>query len=296
MPPQTSRLANDHARGLVLAIVGILILSPDSLLVRLIAADQWTLLFWRGMMTFVTLTAFLLFSHRRDTLKRFHALGIKGLAIAALLALNTTLFVVSIRHTAVANTLVLVSVAPLLAAVFSSFFLAEHAPLRTWIATLVSVLSIGYIMREGLGTTNLIGDTAALGLALTLAAVLTLLRARRSSDAVPIVACSGLLLAVAVFPFSGRLFLSNSDWLYMSILGLFVIPVSFAFTLSAPKFLPAPEVGLVFLLETVLGPFLVWLVMDEEPPSATLVGGTVLVTTLALHAVLGLRLSSAVHR
>lgn len=122
MPPQTSRLANDHARGLVLAIVGILILSPDSLLVRLIAADQWTLLFWRGMMTFVTLTAFLLFSHRRDTLKRFHALGIKGLAIAALLALNTTLFVVSIRHTAVANTLVLVSVAPLLAAVFSSFF------------------------------------------------------------------------------------------------------------------------------------------------------------------------------
>lgn len=293
MPQQKSRFANDHARGLFLAIVGVLILSPDSLLVRLIEADQWSLLFWRGLMTCVTLSLYLLTIHGVGTLKRFQAFGLTGLVIAALFALNTTLFVVSIRHTSVANTLVLVSVAPLFAAIFSSLFLAEHAPPRTWIATLLGILSIGYIMREGLGSASLIGDSAALGLALTMAAILTLLRARRSNDAVPIVAFSGLLLAVAVLPFSEPLSLGGSDWRYMSMLGLFVIPVSFAFTLSAPKYLPAPEVGLVFLLETVLGPFLVWLVIGEEPPPATLIGGTVLVATLAVHAAISLKQSGS---
>ncbi|MCP4286908.1 MAG: DMT family transporter [Gammaproteobacteria bacterium] len=285
--------ANDHARGLTLAVVGILILSPDSLLIRLIEADQWALLFWRGLMTFVALTLYLLFTHGRETLKRFQAFGLLGLVIACLFALNTTLFVVSIRHTAVANTLVLLSIAPLFAAVLSSFFLAEHAPPRTWIATLVSILSIVYIMGEGLGSASLVGDSAAIGLALTMAVVLTLLRARRSSDVVPIVAFSGLLLAVAVAPFSEPLSLGGSDWLYMCILGLLVIPVSFALTLSAPKYLPAPEVGLIFLLETVLGPFLVWLVIGEEPPAATLIGGVVLVSTLTLHAVVSLKQSGA---
>jgi len=293
MPQQTIMPANDHARGLTLAVVGILILSPDSLLIRLIEADQWALLFWRGLMTFVALTLYLLFTHGRETLKRFQAFGLLGLVIACLFALNTTLFVVSIRHTAVANTLVLLSIAPLFAAVLSSFFLAEHAPPRTWIATLVSILSIVYIMGEGLGSASLVGDSAAIGLALTMAVVLTLLRARRSSDVVPIVAFSGLLLAVAVAPFSEPLSLGGSDWLYMCILGLLVIPVSFALTLSAPKYLPAPEVGLIFLLETVLGPFLVWLVIGEEPPAATLIGGVVLVSTLTLHAVVSLKQSGA---
>jgi len=295
MPQQKKRLANDHLRGLLLAIVGILILSPDSLLVRLIEADQWTLLFWRGLLTFVTLGLYLLIAHGSGTLKRFLAFGLTGLIIAALFALNTTLFVVSIRHTAVANTLVLISVAPLFAAIFSSLFLGEHAPPRTWIATLISILSIFYIMGEGLGSASLVGDSAALGLALTMAVILTMLRARRSRDAVPIVACSGLMLALVVYPFSGPLLLSDGDWLFMGILGLFVIPVSFAFTLSAPKYLPAPEVGLVFLLETVLGPYLVWLVIGEEPPPATLVGGTVLVVTLAVHAAISLRRSSSAH-
>lgn len=282
-------LANDHARGLALAVTGILILTPDSLLIRLITTDHWSLLFWRGLMTFITLTLWLFFTGRRQTLARFQAIGVLGLVVALLFALNTSLFVISIRHTAVANTLVLLSAAPLFAAVFSSLFLREHAPLRTWIAILIGIASISLIMADSRGTANLIGDGAALALTITMAAILTLLRYMRSNNAVPIVALSGLLLALAMLLPSQPYSLSGSDWFYMSLLGFVVIPVSFALTLAAPRYLPAPEVGLVFLLETVLGPFLVWLVLGEEPPLATLVGGGVLVTTLVGHAVLSLR-------
>jgi drug/metabolite transporter (DMT)-like permease len=282
-------LSNDHARGLALAVTGILILAPDSLLIRLITVDHWSLLFWRGLMTFITLTLLLFYNYRRGTLARFQAIGGVGLVVALLFALNTSLFVISIRHTAVANTLVLLSAAPLFAAVFSSLFLREHAPLRTWIATLIGVASITLIMADNRGATNLIGDGAALALTINMAAILTLLRYMRSNNAVPIVALSGLLLALAMLLPSQPFSLSGSDWVYMSLLGFVVIPFSFALLLTAPRYLPAPEVGLVFLLETILGPFLVWLVLGEEPPVATLVGGVVLVTTLVGHAALSLR-------
>jgi drug/metabolite transporter (DMT)-like permease len=283
--------SNDHARGLALAVTGILILTPDSLLIRLITVDHWSLLFWRGLMTFVTLTLWQFYNHRRGTLARFQAIGVAGLMVALLIALNTSLFVISIRHTAVANTLVLLSAAPLFAAVFSSLFLREHAPLRTWIATVIGIACIALIMAESRAAANLIGDGAALAMTITMAAILTLLRSMRSDNAVPIVALSGLLLALAMLLPSQPFSLSDRDWFYMSLLGLVVIPVSFALVLTAPRYLPAPEVGLIFLLETILGPFLVWLVLGEEPPVATLIGGVVLIITLAGHAVLSLRKS-----
>ena len=282
-------LSNDHARGLVLAVTGILILTPDSLLIRLITVDHWSLLFWRGLMTFVTLTLWQLFSDRQTALARIQAIGAMGFLVAMLFALNTSLFVISIRHTAVANTLVILSAAPLIAAVFSSLFLREHAPLRTWIATVIGVASIALIMADSRGAANLVGDGAALAMAITMAAILTLLRRMRSDSAVAIVALSGLLLALAMLIPSQPLSLSGSDWLFMSLLGLVIIPVSFALAFAAPRYLPAPEVGLIFLLETILGPFLVWLVLDEEPPVATLVGGVVLIITLAVHAAFSLR-------
>jgi len=282
-------LSNDHARGLALAVTGILILTPDSLFIRLITADHWSLLFWRGLMTFITLTLLLFYTHGRGALARFQAIGVPGLVVALLFAINTSLFVISIRHTAVANTLVILSAAPLFAAVFSSLFLKEHAPLRTWIATLIGIAAIALIMTDSLGAANLIGDGAALAVAITMATILSLMRYMRSNNAVPIVALSGLLLALAMLLPSQPFSLSGSDWIYMSLLGLVVIPVAFALTLAAPRYLPAPEVGLIFLLETVLGPLLVWLVLGEEPPVATLVGGVVLVTTLVVHAALSLR-------
>ncbi len=282
-------LSNDHARGLALAVTGILILTPDSLLIRLITVDHWSLLFWRGLMTFVTLTLWQLFSDRQTALARIQAIGAMGFLVAMLFALNTSLFVISIRHTAVANTLVILSAAPLIAAVFSSLFLREHAPLRTWIATVIGVASIALIMADSRGAANLVGDGAALAMAITMAAILTLLRRMRSDSAVAIVALSGLLLALAMLIPSQPLSLSGSDWLFMSLLGLVIIPVSFALAFAAPRYLPAPEVGLIFLLETILGPFLVWLVLGEEPPVATLVGGVVLIITLVVHAAFSLR-------
>lgn len=279
----------DHTKGLVLAIVGVLILTPDALLVRLITADQWSLLFWRGFFTFITLTLYLMWKYKCGPTRPFRALNRRGVFIATLFGVNTILFVISIRHTAVANTLVILSITPIFAATLSSFFWREHAPLRTWVTAVVGVACIAAIMGEGLGQATFIGDGAAVGVALLLAVILTMLRHGPNQDPVAIVGLGGLFAAGAVVGVAAPLSLMGMDWVYVAILGGFVVPVSFALTAQAPKYLPAPEVSLIFLLETVLGPLWAWLVIDEVPPELTLLGGGILIGALIVHMLLGLR-------
>ena len=283
---------SDHAKGLWLAVIGILVLTPDALLIRLISVDEWTLLFWRGLFTFAALTLFITVQRKANPVNAYRRLTRKGVLVAFLFAVNTCLFVISIRHTSAANTLVILSTAPIFAAAMSSLFLREHAPLRTWITALIGVVCIGAIMGEGLERSTFIGDGAAVGVAVLLAAILTLLR-RGDLDTTPIVALGGLMTAGMMVVLAAPLSLVGFDWLFMVILGAIVIPVSFGLTTEAPKYLPSAEVSLIFLLETVLGPFWVWLVIDEAPPELTLIGGVVLIVALVVHTLLGLRAKKA---
>ncbi len=39
----------EPTKSLLITVMGVVVLTPDSLLVRLVAADTWSLLFWRGL-------------------------------------------------------------------------------------------------------------------------------------------------------------------------------------------------------------------------------------------------------
>ena len=283
---------SDHAKGLWLAVIGILVLTPDALLIRLISVDEWTLLFWRGLFTFSALTLFITVQRKTNPVKAYTRLSRKGVLVALLFAVNTCLFVISIRHTSAANTLVILSTAPIFAAAMSSIFLREHAPMRTWVTAVIGVVCIGAIMGDGIERSTFVGDGAAVGVAVLLAAILTLLR-RGDLDSTPIVALGGLMTALMMVGLAVPFSLAGNDWFFMVILGGIVIPVSFGLTTEAPKYLPSAEVSLIFLLETVLGPFWVWLVIGEVPPELTLVGGAILIAVLVVHTLLSLKAKRA---
>ncbi len=125
------RVFSDHLFGLFLAGVAMLVISPDALIIRLIEADQWTFLFWRGLLPSLAMTAMLAARHGRRTPALFRAIGRPGLAIAFLFGISTILFISAILLTSVANAFVIVSVQPLLSAIFSRWFLGEAVILTT---------------------------------------------------------------------------------------------------------------------------------------------------------------------
>lgn len=279
----------DHLKGLLITTAGVLVLTPDSLLVRLIAVDSWTMVFWRGLLMFVAIGGFTLAYYRGQAPARLRATGRAGLAAAALFGAGTVLFVFALHNTSVANVLVIVAASPLIAALFSRVILAEPVALRTWAAIAATIAGIVILASGSARGGTILGDLAALGTAGCVGIGLSVVRHARPRNMVPAMAMSGLLSALVALPLAAPASVpADQVWLLL-LLGLVVLPVSFGLLTLGPRYITAPEVGLIMLLETVLGPLWVWLVIGEEPGDHALVGGAIVIAALVAHSLAGLR-------
>jgi drug/metabolite transporter (DMT)-like permease len=285
------RQPTDYLRGILLALAGIAVLSPDGLIIRLIWADEWTLLFWRGLLTSVSLFLGLVFVHKKDILPAFQALGKKGLFAACVQAMGTIFFVLAITHTSVANTLIILGATPLWAALYSRLFLKEHIFLRTYLAIPAAMLGIYITTQATAGVA--IGDLYAICAALFISAQSVIVRSAKPVDLTPSLVIGGLFIALAALPNAHPLGIAQQDALYFSLLGFIILPVSFALLIAAPRHIPAPEVNLIMLLEIILGSYWVWFFLDEQPTPHALVGGCVVMITVAAHTYLGLKANKA---
>src|SRR3546814_9023426 len=145
----------DHQKGLLLTTLGVLMLTPDSLLVRLIDAEPFGLLVWRGLLQALGIVAILALLHRSgphpSVGAAFRAVGRPGLLLAAVFSGSTLFFILALSLTTVADVLVIIAAAPLTAAVFGWIFLGEGVPLRTWVAIALTLAGIAFLVSEDLG-------------------------------------------------------------------------------------------------------------------------------------------------
>ena len=159
-----------HTKGLLITIAGILVISPDSLLIRLIGMDIWSTSAWRGAMQALGLSLVLLAVYRTRLPAVFRSIGQTGLVIAALTAVTNTAFVAGIKFTSVANALIFLASVPFHAAIMSRVFLGEPVALRTWIAIAIGLGGIVIIVWDGIGTGGAFDDAMALPASLLFAA------------------------------------------------------------------------------------------------------------------------------
>jgi drug/metabolite transporter (DMT)-like permease len=277
-----------QAKGLLITTAGVLAISPDTLLVRLLNLEKWSLLFYRGIIMAVCLSLLTLLLNGKETPEQFRKIGIPGLLIALLFTGSTICFVTSLYYTSVANTLIIVSASSMFAALYSRFLLQEQIPLRTLITMVVVISSIAYIVSDSLGGGSLKGDLLAVFSSMFIAGAFTVTRRTRACNMIPASALSGLLTAViSYFPATFTVLDLHSSIL-MLLLGL-ALATAFALLTLGPRYISAPEVSLLMQLETVLGPLFIWLVIGEQPANSALVGGIIVITALALHSLLGLR-------
>ena len=281
---------SQHIRGVLTTLAAVTILSPDALLVRLISADPWTLIFWRGLLSGCTILLICMLQMRGSFLRQLRAIGRIGLLAGLIQAVATMFFVNSLRQTAAANTLVILAAVPLFSAVLSRIFLKETIRRRTWIAVSVGFVGIALLFAGSLGGGSLRGDLCAVIAASLWASYLVTVRQGRAVNMVPALGLGGVISAGLVW-LGGvdPLAVPAGDWPYILALGLFVLPVSFGLITLGTRRLPAPEVSLIMLLETPLGPFWVWLVLGERPTLTTLLAGVLIVGTLVVHTLLSIR-------
>lgn len=281
---------SDHTKGLLMTGAGVLILSPDALLVRLVQADIWTLLFWRCLLTAIMMSLFLALRYRRHFLQSFINTGKTGILSALTITLGVVMFIYSLKQTSAANALIIMAATPVFSSLLSWIFLREKIPVKTWVAIFTCFGGILYIFSGSLQHGLLMGDLLALGATAMWGANIVIIRSGKEVNMIPANVLGNLAVIPIVFFLGAQpLQISGTDAGTLFLLGGLVLPVSFALITLGPRYLLAPEVSLILLAETILGPLLVWMVLNEVPHQRTMVAGVLILSTLVIHTLLSLR-------
>ena len=273
--------------GLALAIFGAVLLTPDTLFMRLSELDGFSMLVWRGGLSGIAyMLIWIWFSLRVK--RRIPNIFTANFGVIVLCQmLNATLFSLAISIAPVTVVLIGVATVPIFAAILSRIILGEALSKLTIItAVLVMIgLYISVLGQENseieLGATTLPGAALGLGVAFSLAMNFTIIR--KDKD-VPFV----LAIAIGAFMAAGLGALC-SEALYwpplgniaaIALTGIIILPVSFVTLSYAARFVSSSTVSLIMLLETVLGPLWVWWGIGEVPTDSMLVGGAIVVICL----------------
>tara|TARA_B100000029_G_C17424319_1_gene905481 strand:+ start:81 stop:947 length:867 start_codon:yes stop_codon:yes gene_type:complete len=276
-------------KGMLLAFAGIMFITPDSLLIRLAEINSWDLIFYRGFIPFIVIFIGMLIIYRLSLLKKILDNGWHGLAFIISFAITSIVFVVSIENTNVANTLVMVALAPMLSAIISLIFLKENPDQKTWVAIVITTLSVIYIFYDAIDAGDFLGNFLGLVCATGLAVNAVIIRSAKKISLVPSAMIGKLIVALFALFFVDQLKLTNNDLFIIPIMCVVCIAIPFICITLAPRYITAPEVNLFFLLETIFGPLWVWMVIKEQPSIETIIGGSIIIVTIAAHSLLVLK-------
>lgn len=263
---------------------GALIISPDALLIKLIALPDTQILFWRGLLTALGFVAIVAVRNGRGFMMAYRRCGWTGIGVAVLFSFSTFGFVLGNQYTKGGNVLMILAGAPLIAALLSRIFLHERQPLRTWISIGLCMLGTSLIVIDDAGTGSWLGNGFALLAALALAANFTLCRTRPGIDMSPMLTLSGLLVAAMAALIGGAI--GGLAWppaesaILLVLLCLCLLPLGFTLIQRGPLYLPAADVGLLMLMEVVVGTLWVWWILGERPAPIAMLGGALVLGTL----------------
>ena len=279
----------DQQKGSLLAFVAVMFITPDSLFIRLSNVDTWGLVFYRGLIPFFSVFFVMLLIYKLDFFKMLFTSGYHGLIYVSTFSITNVTFVVSIQNTNVANTLVMIATAPMLSAILGAIFLKETPDKKTWISIIITFLAIIYIFSDSLKLGNFYGDVLGFITAIGLAVGAVTIRSGKTKNLVPAAVVGKLFVAIFALFFIESFVLADQDLIIVPLMCILCVAIPFVLVTIAPRFIPAAEVNLFFLLETIIGPIWVWLIIKEQPSIETLQGGIIIITTIAIHSFLKLK-------
>lgn len=288
------KLVKNHPKrfGTFLALIGVLVLTPDTMVMRFSNLDRWPLMGWRGVLMGVTLLIIWRLFLFSNTKKKWHTLYTwPGIIVIISFSINSVTFTLGIQETSVMLVLTALATMPIFAAILSSFMLHETQGWLGWLTIIAAMVGVSIVVSDG---NNAIGQPegspvlgAAYGAitALGLAIAFTMARKYRDLEVVPAAAIGALISGIIGFAFSteGNIFIAPI-WTVFTM-GIVILPVSFAFLIIAPRYTTSAIVSLIMLLEMVIGPFWVWFGIGERPSMIMILGACIVIVVIAFHII-----------
>ena len=277
-------------KGYLLALLGIFILSPDALLIRLLGDDPLQISVYRGILAGSMVLVYNQFLDRRSLYAQLAPVGGFWVIITSIVVGVSQLgFVFGISNANVTDVLVIIAFAPLASAFMSAFFLGEKVTLSTWAATLVCGIGLAILFGQSGSDSNWFGLASAVICALTIAGQFVLMRGFPKENMTGCMGLGYIISGITCVFLAPDLSLESHQYLPILLMVLIVSPIPFVLFILSLRYISAAETSLIMLLESILGTLWVWMVLSEQPSLQTTLAGTLVIGTLLVYSWLSLR-------
>jgi drug/metabolite transporter (DMT)-like permease len=268
-------------RGQIYVALAAVAWSTAGVLQRQLTLDAPTQVFGRAVFAAAALLAYVAIVERGRVLQAFRSIGLAGVAVAVCVAVASASFIAALNYASVARVLFILAVSPILAALLARVTLGEPITRRTALAMAMAMVGVA-VMLGSPGEGSLAGDGLAFLVALSFAAMIVITRWRHEISMAPATCLAQLMLIAAFLPFATPSEIAGDDVFWLATLGIGQIGLGFALLTVGARLIPAAQVGLITLLEVVLGPLWVWLALDERPSTLTLAGGAIVIAAIVI--------------
>ncbi len=283
-------MKNKYYLGVVLILLAGVFLSLSGILIRNIQhADGWQIMFYRSLTHFVTIGAVLVFQYRRNTMEKFYSVGWPGMFAAVVLSIGSMFYILALLNTTVANVVFIIGASPLITALAGWLFLKEKITLSSFITMLFAVAGISLMFADGYVSGGMLGNVFALLLVLNYVIYLLILRNNRHIDMLPATCLSGLVTAWFALIVVDTLAINMNDLIICILLGSVQFGIGFMLLTWSTRYIPAAEVALFSLSESVLNPIWTWLGADEVPSNLTLAGSAIVLIAVIAYSIMAIR-------
>jgi drug/metabolite transporter (DMT)-like permease len=281
----TATVALDESRrqrrGQLYVALAAIAWSTAGVLQRQLTLDTATQVAGRAAFAGAALLVYVAVVERGRLVQAFRSIGFAGIAVALCVAAASGGFIAALNHTSVARVLFILALAPVLAAVLARVFLGEAITRRTVAAMALALAGVA-LMLGAPGEGDLIGDGLSFLAAFGFASMIVITRSRQDVSMAPATCLSQAILVVIFIPLATPAQIAGDDVMWLALLGIGQIGLGFALLTVGARLIPAAQVALITLLEVVLGPIWVWLALDEQPSTATLVGGAIVIVAIVI--------------
>ena len=269
--------------GPLLVFFGAITLSFGGIIVKSFeGANLWQILFWRSVFFSIVVLFFLLTTYKKNFFNSIYKIGLPGFFGGIVLSCGYAGYVFAMYNTTVANANFIIQTQTIFLAVFGYIFLKEKITILTITSIFLAFGGIFLMLGSSLTSGQMIGNIAAFIMPISFAVLILTVRKYPNVDMIPLQLIAGIGAIIIGYIFSSKIILSSHDLFLGFIAGFFQVGLGFIFITIGAKTTPSALVGIIMLIEAILGPLWAWLFINETPPIVVLVGGTIVLLAVVL--------------
>ena len=270
--------------GPILVCVGAFFLSYGGLLVKSFDDNfsLWQILFWRSLFFTLTIAVFLLLTYKRKTLDIIKAIGLPGFLGGSVISLGFVAYVFAMYTTTVANVNFTITTQTVFFALFGYIFLKEKISILNLIAIILAMLGVIIMVGDSISKGSYIGNLVALMMPITLSIMVVIVRKFPQVDMVPAMLVAGFVSTIFGLIMAENLVISNSNLILGMRLGITQLGMGFICITIGSKSTPAAVIGVLMLIEAILGPVWAWMFLQEIPPESVFFGGAIIILAILI--------------